>query len=274
MDQSEPVSKSVSTQGQQHAVHIPDKQEMLGKGNQSPKGIEPQQKPNFLVSLAREIIELVVVTVILLIVIRWALAEARYIPSSSMEPTLQINDRLLVEKISDHFRKPFKRGDILVFYPPPIEMGGHDLSNDPLTVLGRLTGLPFLPYEPAFIKRVIGLPGDHIRIARNQGVFVNGQLLNESAYIKELPDYDLNILGDIQGRSTASTIIRPYGESAQANQPIVVPPGHLFMMGDNRNNSEDGHVWGFLDEKRVIGRACLLFWRQLEAPKYPPVIDE
>jgi len=257
-----------------HTLNTPDKKEMSGTGNPSPPGIEPRQKPNFLASLAREVVELVVVTLILLIVIRWALAEARYIPSSSMEPTLQINDRLLVEKISGHLGKLYKRGEVLVFYPPPIEMGGHDLTNDPLTVLGRLTGLPFLPYEPAFIKRVIGLPGDHIRVARNQGVFVNGQLLNESAYIKELPDYDLNVMGDIQGRSASNAVIRPYGDSAQSNQPIVVPPGQLFMMGDNRNNSEDGHVWGFLDQKRVIGRACLLFWRQLEAPKYPPVIDE
>jgi signal peptidase I len=272
MDQSESLSKSVSTQGQEQSIHAPDKKAM--SGNTSPIGIEPKQKPHWLVALTREVVELVLVTLILLITIRWALAEARYIPSSSMEPTLQINDRLLVEKLSGHFRKPVKRGDILVFYPPPLEMGGHDLSNDPLTVLGRLTGLPFLPYEAAFIKRVIGLPGDHIRIARGQGVFINGQLLNESAYIKEVPDYDLNVLGDIQGRSASGTIIRPYGDSGQVNQPIVVPPGHLFMMGDNRNNSEDGHVWGFLDQKRIIGRACLLFWRQLEAPKYPPVIDE
>jgi signal peptidase I len=240
---------------------------------------EPQdqkrlQKPNVIVSFIREIVELVVVTLVLLIVIRWSFAEARYIPSSSMEPTLQINDRLLVEKISGHLGKPIQRGDILVFYPPPGEMGGHDLSNDPLTVLGRLTGLPFLPYEAAFIKRVVGLPGDHIRVARNQGVFINGQLLNESAYIKELPAYDLNVLGDIGGRSNLGQVIHPYGDSSQANEPIIVPAGHLFMMGDNRNNSEDSHVWGFLDQKRVIGRACLLFWRQLEAPKYPQILDE
>jgi signal peptidase I len=233
-----------------------------------------KQEPNFFVGLAKEIIELVVVTLVLLIVIRWALAEPRYIPSSSMEPTLQINDRLLIEKVSGHFRAPIKRGDILVFYPPPIEMDGHDLSNDPLTVFGRLTGLPLLPYEAAFIKRVIGLPGDHIRIAKNQGVFINGQLLNESSYVKEVPAYDLNLLGDIQGRSNGGEYIRPYGDSQHANQPIVVPPGHLFMMGDNRNNSVDGHVWGFLDQKRIVGRACLLFWRQLDAPKYPQVIDE
>jgi signal peptidase I len=230
-------------------------------------------KQNSVQGFVREIVELVVVTLVLLIVIRWALAEARYIPSSSMEPTLQINDRLLVEKVSGHLGKKIQRGDILVFYPPPIELGGQDLKNDPLTVLGRLTGLPFLPYEPAFIKRTIGLPGDHIRIQHGVGVYINGQLLDESSYIKEKPNYDLNVLGDIGGRSTDGGVIQPY-RANQLNEPIIVPPGHLFMMGDNRNNSEDSHVWGFLDQKRVVGRACLLFWRQLTPPPYPQILDE
>jgi signal peptidase I len=211
----------------------------------------------------RETVELVVVTLVLLIVIRWAFAEARYIPSSSMEPTLQINDRLLVEKVSGHLGKPIKRGDILVFYPPPSEMGGKDLSYDPLHILGRLTGLPFLPYEPAFIKRVIGLPGDQLKVKRGVGVFVNGELLDESLYTKELPEYDLLNLGQIGGRSISGKVSRPYGDSIE---PVIVPEGHLFMMGDNRNNSEDSHVWGFLDQKRVIGRSCLLFWRTLDSP--------
>jgi signal peptidase I len=236
---------------------------------------KPDDKPGGFIGLVKEMVELVVVTLILLIAIRWSLAEARYIPSSSMEPTLQINDRLLVEKVSGHLGKPIQRGDILVFYPPPVEMGGKDLSNDPLTVLGRLTGLPFLPYEPAFIKRVIGLPGDQIRIVANQGVFINNQLLNESSYIKEIPSYNMNVLSDIGGPSSQKSVIRPYGDLRQANAPVIVPAGHLFMMGDNRNNSEDSHIWGFLDQKRVIGRACLLFWRQLEPPRFPQqMIDE
>jgi signal peptidase I len=136
-----------------------------------------------------------------------------------------------------------------------------------------LTGLPFLPYEPAFIKRTIGLPGDHIRIQHGVGVYINGQLLDESSYIKEKPNYDLNVLGDIGGRSTDGGVIQPY-RANQLNEPIIVPPGHLFMMGDNRNNSEDSHVWGFLDQKRVVGRACLLFWRQLTPPPYPQILDE
>jgi signal peptidase I len=260
MDPSESISADRGTEPK--APDVPPK--TTGK---------PVKQTNPVLAFIREMVELVGVTLVLLIVIRWALAEARYIPSSSMEPTLQINDRLLVEKISGHLGKKVQRGDILVFYPPPIELGGQDLKNDPLTVLGRWTGLPFLPYEPAFIKRAIGLPGDRIRIQRNVGVFINGVPLDESAYIKEKPNYDLNVMGDIGGRSVDGGVIRP-ADASELKEPIIVPPGKLFMMGDNRNNSEDSHVWGFLDQKRIIGRACLLFWRQIQPPPYPAIPDE
>lgn len=220
----------------------------------------------------REVAELVVVTLVLLVAIRGLLVEPRFIPSSSMEPTLRTEDRLLVEKLSKNLGKEAQRGDILVFYPPPSQLpGGKDLSNDPATVIGRLTGLPFLPYEPAFIKRVIGLPGDRIRVKRGVGVFVNEQLLDERAYIKEPPAYDLTKLGDI-GHATIGDDKRPYKDRAE--QPIIVPPGMLFMLGDNRNNSEDSHVWGFLKQDRVIGRAWLLFWRRLQPPKYADIINQ
>ncbi len=242
--------------------------------NQPAPGVPPElakptpQKPEPAFALVKEIVELMVVTLVLLIGIRFLIAEARFIPSSSMEPTLQIGDRLLVEKVSGHLRRPIRRGEIIVFYPPPAEMGGKDLSNDPLTVLGRLTGLPFLPYEPAFIKRVIGLPGDKIRVQKNVGVFINDQLLDESPYVKEKPQYDLNTLGDVGNRSNRGNDLRPYKDPKLINEPIVVPQGHLFVMGDNRNNSEDSHMWGFLDQNRVIGRACLLFWRYFAPPRY------
>jgi signal peptidase I len=262
-------SDSVTARGE-HAENATNGS--AGGANRSQSG--NKNKPATFKGFVREIVELVVVTLALLIFIRWAFAEARYIPSSSMEPTLQINDRLLVEKISGHLGKKIERGDILVFYPPPTELpNGEDLKQDPLTILGRLTGLPFLPYEPAFIKRVIGLPGDHIRVQPGQGVFINGQLLDESSYIKDRPNYSLNVLGDIGGRSSVDSILKPYS-GKEAKDPIIVPPGHLFMMGDNRNNSEDSHVWGFLDEKRVVGRACLLFWRHLEPPRYQQIMDE
>lgn len=264
----EPTSNSSNGNSQTSSSSNPGSQEVSNSANKSESSGSP------VVSVVKEIVELVVVTLVLLIVIRFALAEARYIPSSSMEPTLQINDRLLVEKVSHHIGKPIQRGDILVFYPPPIEMGGQDLRNDPLTVLGRLTGLPFLPYEPAFIKRVVGLPGDHIRIQKGEGVYINGQLLDESSYAKETPNYDRNVLGDIGGPSSNGKMIRPFGDEARANDPIIVPAGHLFMMGDNRNNSEDSHVWGFLPQDRVIGRACLLFWRWIAPPRFPHIPEE
>ena len=161
----------------------------------------------------------------------------------------------------------------VVFYPPPIEMSGRDLSNDFLHLAGRYTGLPFFPNEPAFIKRVIGLPGDMIRIQAGQGVFVNGQLLDESAYIKEITNYNLNVLGDIKGHNMDMHMIQYETDPKKMNNPIIVPSGQLFMMGDNRNNSEDGHVWGFLPQQRVIGRAYLLIWRKLDPPHYPPSLQ-
>ncbi|MBX9689194.1 MAG: signal peptidase I, partial [Candidatus Obscuribacterales bacterium] len=105
---------------------------------------------------------------------------------------------------------------------------------------------------------VIGLPGDQIKIKDGQ-VYVNEQPISEP-YIKEAPDYELEVLGDIGGRNALGQFIKPYGDSSE---PIYVPSGMLFMMGDNRNSSEDSHVWGFVDQKRVIGKACLLFWRVL-----------
>jgi signal peptidase I len=238
----------------------------------TPPQTEKPTPSGFLSGFVREAVELLVVTLALLILIRWGIAEARYIPSSSMEPTLQINDRLIVEKISGHLGKKIERGDILVFYPPPLEMGC-DLSNNPLNWLGRLTGLPCFPNDPAFIKRVIGLPGDQIRVQAGQGVYVNQQLLDESAYIKEVPAYNLNVMGDIKGHNAMGNFIQAEPDPNKQKDPIIVKAGHLFMMGDNRNNSEDSHVWGFLDQKRVIGRAYLLIWRRLEAPKYPPSLQ-
>lgn len=225
------------------------------------------KKLNPAVHFLKEVVELIVIVLVMLIGIRFLLAEARYIPSSSMEPTLQIEDRILVEKVSGHLRKPLQRGDIVVFYPPPSEMGGRDLANDPAHILGRLTGLPLFPTEPAFIKRVIGLPGESLQVVRGVGVFINGNLLEEP-YIKEKPNYDLNVMGDIGTTGRQPYPGRPVIDNSAARKPIVVPQGHVFMMGDNRNNSQDSHMWGFLDQNRVIGRACLVFWRHLHPPEY------
>lgn len=205
-------------------------------------------------AFVKETVELLVITLILLIIIRQGFIEARYIPSESMVPTLKINDRLIVEKVTKNlrfvgFNMPINRGDILVFYPPPEGNRGKDLHYDPLSIFARWTGLPFLPQDDAYIKRVIGLPGDVIEIRKGEGVYVNGKFLIEP-YVNEPPNYNCTDLHDIE----------VYKRQEKSGK-IVVPAHHLFLMGDNRNRSQDSHVWGFLDEKRVVGRAAVLVWR-------------
>jgi signal peptidase I len=178
--------------------------------------------------------------------LRGTVAEARYIPSSSMEPSLQIEDRILVEKLSFKILgRSIQRGGILVFYPSEIETG----IADPTFPLIRL--IPFIPEQPpAFIKRVMGVPGDRIEVKKNIGIFVNGLKVVEAKDIPS-PSYDLAKLGDIQGQSIKGQFIAPFTGERGA---IIVPPNQLFMMGDNHNNSSDSHVWGFLEDKRVVGR--------------------
>jgi signal peptidase I len=160
-----------------------------------------------------ENIQILVLALGLAFLIRTFVAEPRYIPSESMLPTLETGDRLIVEKLSYYSRPPL-RGDIVVFAPPPqLQEQGYQ-------------------GDQAFIKRVIGLPGDTIAV-RDSRVFVNQQLLTE-AYIAEPPNYLMS--------------------------PIVVPPAQLFVMGDNRNNSNDSHIWGFLPKENIVGHACFRFW--------------
>ncbi len=150
-------------------------------------------------------------SVLLALGIRTFVAEARYIPSGSMLPTLEINDRLVIEKVSYHFNSP-SRGDIVVFHPP------------------EAAGKQFV--KEAFIKRVIGLPGETVEV-KDGRVYVDGQPLAEG-YTESPPAY--------------------------AWGPETVPSGSYLVFGDNRNNSDDGHVWGFLPSDRIIGRAIVRFW--------------
>lgn len=184
--------------------------------------------------------------------------EARYIPSTSMLPTFKVGEHLLTEKVTC-WKKQYKRGDVITYYPPPIEMGSYELSSEPFTVMGRLTGLPIFPNEMAFIKRVIGLPGDTIEIRSNIGVLVNGKLREEN-YILEKAEYDLKRLGDICGTNTYRQFIQPYSSLDVCDKPIVVPEGELFVLGDNRNSSEDSHVYGFVKLDRVIGKVFIKVW--------------
>lgn len=157
--------------------------------------------------------QILFVALILALLIRVAVAEPRYIPSDSMVPTLQIGDRLVVDKLSYRFHPPHF-GDIVVFDPPP-----------------QLQDMGFAK-DQAFIKRIIGEPGQTVQVRQGK-VYVNDQPLTEP-YIAAPPDYIL--------------------------PPVQVPTGKFFVMGDNRPNSNDSHVWGFLPAENIIGRAWLRFY--------------
>ncbi len=144
-------------------------------------------------------------------VIKTFLFQAFYIPSVSMEPTLEVKDRVIVNKLSYDFHD-VHRGDIVVFKSPP----GEDT--------GTVKDL---------IKRVIGLPGETVE-ARDGQILINGQPLTEP-YLKD-------------------------GVTTGHVEPHKVPPGHVWVMGDNRPNSKDSRFFGAIDEELIVGRAFVRVW--------------
>jgi signal peptidase I len=142
-------------------------------------------------------------------------AEARFIPSPSMAPTLAVGDRLIVDKLSYRIVQP-KRGDIVVFKPPSGALG------------------PAMTIDAAvpWVKRLIGLPGDRVEI-RHGVLVVNAQACREP-YVPEPVAYEW--------------------------PRHIVPKGHVFVLGDNRNQSVDGHIWGMLPQENILGRVRLRFW--------------
>jgi signal peptidase I len=160
--------------------------------------------------------------------------EARYILSSSMEPTLQIDDRILIDKISYRLRKP-SRLELVVFYPPVSPAIENTRS--------------------VFVQRIIGMPGDRISIQDGK-VFINGKALSEP-YIKEPAAYNLPT-NDI---SRCPECFQP-GQITQvdAKPSFTVPSDRYWVMGDNRNNSLDSHIWGFLPVENMVGRVYLRYW--------------
>ena len=165
-------------------------------------------------SAIRSIVEWIVVIVgalAMALLLRAVLFQAFWIPSESMEPTLQRDDRVLVNRLSYRLHD-VNRGDVVVFSRPPGEPDG---------------GIRDL------IKRVVALEGETIE-ARDGQISIDGQLLLES-YVAEgapIPDFG----------------------------PIVVPEDHVFVMGDNRNNSRDSRFFSAIDEDSIVGRAFVLFW--------------
>jgi len=185
-------------------------------------------------STAREYFESIVIAVILALFIRTFVVQAFKIPTGSMEENLLIGDHLLVNKF--------------VFGPTatPIERG--------VLPVGRIRRGDVIvfkyPEEPErdFIKRVIGLPGETVEL-REKRVFINGTRLDEP-YVHFLqPPGQNSEFHEV----TSFDVRERYG-------PVTVPPTHFFVMGDNRDNSQDSRYWGFLPRDYVKGKALVIYW--------------
>jgi signal peptidase I len=191
--------------------------------------------------VGKELIEVMAFVLFFLVMIKSFLGELRLIPSESMVPGLQIEDRLVIERVSQ-WSRPYQRGDILVFYPPMTT-----LKMDPWSLFLRLTGFSGIIYQKddnidvAYIKRLIALPGETVWVRPGEGVYVNGKKLKEP-YVKEL--------------ANSCTLVQPIPVCG----PVTVPKGAYYMMGDNRNLSLDSRYWGFAKTERVIGRAVFRIW--------------
>lgn len=185
--------------------------------------------------------------------------EGRRVTADNMAPTLNTNDKVLFDMTPYRSGHPFVRGQIILFFPPYTKIRPKDISREPMLLLDKAFAPPSLHNPESSIKRVIGLPGDKIEIT-NGGLFVNDLKVSEP-YVKEPARYELHKLKDIGGELLSGGAIYPY--PAQ-EEPIVVPSGQLFVLGDNRNNSQDSHLWGFLDAERVLGKAILVFYPRLQ----------
>ena len=195
------------------------------RGTDAQRPVAPYRK-----STAREYFESICVAVILALFVRTFVVQAFKIPTGSMENNLLIGDHLLVNKF--------------VFAPTLTEVEEAVLPMEPIR-RGNVVVFKF-PEEPErdFIKRVIGLPGETIEL-RKKRVYVDSVMLDEP-YVRFLSPPD-------QEGGSAFDVREQYG-------PVTVPDGHYFMMGDNRDNSEDSRYWGFLPEEYVKGRALFVYF--------------
>ncbi|TDC25460.1 signal peptidase I [Kribbella albertanoniae] len=197
---------------------------------------------NPLLSLLTEMTTVTVLALVITVVLRLFVAEAFYVPSESMYNTLTKDDRILAEKIS-YLHRDVDRGDIVVFKDPANWLNEEPATPGPFRQVGEFVGILPRSGEGHLVKRVIGLPGDKVICCdRNGRVTVNGIALDEREYL-------------LKGAHPSDM---PFN--------VVVPPGQLWVMGDNRAQSADsrahmgGPGGGFVPIKNVVGRACCVIW--------------
>ncbi|RCJ20989.1 signal peptidase I [Nostoc sp. ATCC 43529] len=173
----------------------------------------------------------IVLSIVLALGIRTFVAEARWIPSGSMEPTLHGTpnqweaDKIIVDKLKYKFATP-QRGDIIVFSPT------EELQKE--------------QYQDAFIKRVIGLPGEKVQL-RDGKVYINNKPLPEQNYLGS-------------GQSTVIDVCKDAPQPRFLAKPQTIPTDSYLVLGDNRNSSYDSRCWGVVPRQNIIGRAVFRFW--------------
>ncbi len=176
---------------------------------------------------------------LIVFVLRSFLVEPFQIPSSSMVPTLQVGDYILVNKYTFGIRLPVlrtkvlslnepQRGDVMVFFPPHMN-------------------------DTYFIKRVVGLPGDTVSY-RNKRLFVNGKEVAEEM-LAVLPEGASRYRVGLESLGDANHLFQVDETRPARDFSVQVKPGHYFMMGDNRDNSSDSRIWGQVPEKDIVGKA-------------------
>jgi signal peptidase I len=166
-----------------------------------------------------------VVAILVAVLLRTFVVETYFIPSGSMEPTLQIGDRILVDKLAYHLHS-VDRGDIVVFARPPRE---------------NCPG----PVVPDLVKRVIGLPGETISLSGGGYVLIDGHRLDETW---------------LPASRQGTTFPGPSGTPYSLTRPYKIPPNDYFVMGDNRGNSCDSRYWGPVSGNLMVGKVDVRVW--------------
>jgi signal peptidase I len=192
------------------------------------------------------------VTILLMLFASTSLAWSYVIPTGSMEDTLMVGDHILVDKLAyappgviSKYLLPYeepKRGDIIAFRYPA------DISQ-------------------LFVKRIIGLPGDHLKIVHQQ-VYINDRKLVEpyvyhkNGYLDPYRDYfpSAPTSTELTPDSKRDALLRDMLQHHVVNGEVVIPPNSYFAMGDNRDNSEDSRYWGFVPRDNIVGKPVLIYW--------------
>ncbi|HYY59135.1 MAG TPA: signal peptidase I [Pyrinomonadaceae bacterium] len=241
---------------------------------------KPQGPPK---TIWREYFESAVVTVIMALFGMTFIVQAVKVPTGSMQNTITIGDHLLVNKFIFAPGPPLpflpqreiQRGDIIVFkYPGNSNQKLSEQIGDPENI----------PFKTNYVKRVIGLPGEHVEI-RDDRVYINGKMLPEHRITAVDHDDNPATIGRLENNAPLEirenppraadepySVFYSINRSFDSDKKFDVPADSYFVMGDNRNNSSDSRVWGYVKREYVVGRAMFVYWSYDEsAPSTNPL---